>query len=635
MHSEINGFEVEQWNVHGFQIAGKTTGKVYSTCPFCSAERKKKNDKCASVYLDTGYFKCNHCGEEGQLHTYKRKNQDKTYVKPSKEVSEPQISKNITEWFESRKINVSTLQRLLITQGKEWMPQTKKDETVVKFNYFLQGELINIKYRDARKNFKLFKGAEKIMYNLDAIFRQSECVIVEGEIDVCSFYEAGVTNVVSVPNGFNDRGEIPMDYLTSCYEYFDDKEKIFLAVDNDQAGRLGERELARRLGVERIWLVDFKDCKDANEYLIKYGKDKLKLVLEEAVQYPLEYVTTAKDLQPELKDFYLNGNKEGYKIGLSSFDDIFSVYLGQCIAVTGIPSSGKSDFVDQMCVGYNQMHGWKIAYASPENLPVQLHSDKILRKFAGFTPETEGQLDSKNWQEVLEHVDKNFFHITFDSGYELKRTLKKCEELIKRKGVRVIVLDPFNKIRLHSSLKSNITEYTNDYLNELDQFARKHNILLIIVAHPTKMPRKADGSGAREEPDMYSIKGGGEWYDMMPNGILVHRDYVRKIVKVKVLKVKFSFLGENQAEAFYGWNFNNGRYTEFDGEVNEDTIHLPPFLWDNRNYLTNQDMVAKVIPKDEFEEETSLPVASPAQAFDLDHGVLADDEFGNDNEVPF
>jgi hypothetical protein len=33
---------------------------------------------------------------------------------------------------------------------------------------FMGGELTNIKYRDARKNFKLVSGAEKVFYNIDA-----------------------------------------------------------------------------------------------------------------------------------------------------------------------------------------------------------------------------------------------------------------------------------------------------------------------------------------------------------------------------------------------------------------------------------------------------------------------------------
>jgi twinkle protein len=640
MLNEINGYEVENWNIHNFPIGGKTTGKVDTTCPFCSPARKKKNDKCATCYLDTGWFTCNHCGEKGQMHSYKRKNQTETFLRPPVERNPSEWSNDMISWFKSRSIEINTLKSCKVGFGVEWMPQTSRNMNVIKFNYYLHGNLINIKYRDGKKNFKLFKGAEKIMYNLDFIFDAKECVIVEGEMDALSYFEAGITTAVSIPNGFNLKGDLNLDYITSCYEYFENKEKIYLAVDNDEAGRKGQAELARRFGAEKIYIVDFKDCKDANEYLIKYGKIALAKTLEDATPLPLEDVKTVFDIRKRLREFYLKGNDQGYKINLKDWDDIFSTYLGQCIAVTGIPSSGKSDWVDEMCVRFNLNYQWKIAFASPENNPVEMHMDKILRRLAGFTPKTELQIDNSNWTQVEEHVDKNFFHIDFTDGFELDKTLKKIEELVKRKGIRVAVLDPFNKIRLRSSLNKGVTEYTNDYLNILDQFAKKHNILLFIVAHPTKMEKLANGK--RAEPDMYSIKGGGEWYDMMPHGILVARDYERNIVKIKVLKVKFSWLGQNQAETYFGWNINNGRYTPIDGDVDANTLALPDILWDHTNWITGEQPPHTGLAEEEVEEveEAPLPMMNPSQAFGSsynevpDYGI-SDDDFADDDDVPF
>ena len=74
------------------------------------------------------------------------------------------------------------------------------------------------------------------------------------------------------------------------------------------------------------------------------------------------------------------------KLVCTNFDDIFSTYTGQFITVTGIPSSGKSDFVDQMVVGYNKQYGWKTAFASPENAPIYLHAHKLMRKTWGDMP---------------------------------------------------------------------------------------------------------------------------------------------------------------------------------------------------------------------------------------------------------
>jgi twinkle protein len=50
------------------------------------------------------------------------------------------------------------------------------------------------------------------------------CVIVEGEMDALSLHEAGIHNVVSVPNGAT-LGTNNLDYLDNCIDYFTDKEK--------------------------------------------------------------------------------------------------------------------------------------------------------------------------------------------------------------------------------------------------------------------------------------------------------------------------------------------------------------------------------------------------------------------------
>ena len=107
----------------------------------------------------------------------------------------------------------------------------------------------------------------------------------------------------------------------------------------------------------------------------------------------------------------------------------------------------------------------------------------------------------------------------------------------------------------------NVVDYTMEYLTRIDEFCKKYDVLVMIVAHPTKMNKKDDGT--IEEPTMYNIKGGGEWYDASYHGLLVHRDYKARTVKVKVLKVKFQNLGENQAEAHFKWDPDSGDYIPY------------------------------------------------------------------------
>ena len=215
-------------------------------------------------------------------------------------------------------------------------------------------------------------------------------------MDVLAFHEAGIKNVISVPNGASLNSN-RLDYLDNCIDYFDDKEKIILAVDTDEPGQALKQEFIRRLGAEVCYLVDFKDHKDANDYLIAEGKDKLKDVIKLAVQVPLEGVSTLRDLEKDLLDFVHHGFKPGYQIGIENFDRIFSTYTGQFITVTGIPSSGKSDFVDQMCIGYNKNYGWKTAYASPENKPNYVHAHKLIRKTWQGMP-TKYDVGSSKWK---------------------------------------------------------------------------------------------------------------------------------------------------------------------------------------------------------------------------------------------
>ena len=549
---EINGFLIDEFNQYGLK-----EGKTQGICPLCSHDRQPKNQKaqCASYDWERGLGTCHNCSTTFQLHTYQRKGaSEKEYVRPDQKPTK-ELNSKVVKWFETRGISQKTLTDLRVGEGPEYMPQTGKTENTIWFNYLMGDQLINVKYRDGRKNFKLYKGAEKVFYNINSIVGYDTCIITEGEMDVLALHEAGVKNAISVPNGATLTNN-NLDYLDNCIDYFEDKEKVILAVDQDDAGQMLQQELIRRLGAEVCFLVTFEDCKDANEYLLKYGKEKLAERITKARPVPLENVTTFKDIEDEVTDFVKNGFKPGYQIGLPNFDDIFSTYTGQFITVTGIPSSGKSDFVDQMVVGYNANYGWKTAFASPENAPTYLHAHKLMRKTWGDMP-TRSDIGSAKWKEVSEHVNDNYFFIDMDK-YSLESVLRKGAELVKRKGIKCLVIDPFNKIRDIDCKTEDVNRYTMEYLTKIEMFCKKYDVLTFIVAHPTKMYK--DSNGKIEEPTMYNIKGGGEWYDASYHGILVHRDYDAKTVKAKVLKVKFQNLGENGAEAHFKWEHKSGRF---------------------------------------------------------------------------
>ena len=561
--TEINGFEIDNFNQYDLDV-----GKREGVCPLCSHNRQPKNQKakCAMYDWDRGLGTCMNCNEVFQLHTFKRKSDSlKEYTKPEWK-NNTTLSDNVIKWFESRSISQKTLVKMKITEGTEFMPQTGKNENTIQFNYFINNELINIKYRDGRKNFKLVKGAEKVFYNIDRTIGHDYIVIVEGEMDAISFMESGVEPVVSVPNGATINNT-NLDYLDSCIDYFETKEKIILAVDADEAGLALKQELIRRLGAEKCFTVEFGAYKDANEFLMENGRSELASIISKAKPVPIENVVTLKDINEELEEFIYEGFKPGYQIGLNNFDSIFSTYTGQFITVTGVPSSGKSDFVDRMVVGYYLKYGWKTAFASPENKPTFLHTHKLIRKIGGWMPNKD-DIGTQRWNNVISKVNDNFYFIE-NERYDLDAVLSKGAELVRRKGIKCLVIDPYNKVKMQGASAMSIPDATMEYLTRVEAFAKKYDVLVIIVAHPTKMYKKEDGT--IDEPTMYSIKGGGEWYDASYHGLLVHRNYEQKTVKVKVLKVKFQNLGENQAEAHFKWNHISGDYMPIE-EANTESM---------------------------------------------------------------
>lgn len=589
----INGFEVDQYNIYNLQ-----EGVKYSICPICSHTRKKKTQKCATINWEIGLLKCSHCGEVVQLHTYKKKSEPTSYNLPEWE-NKTELSDKVVKWFEGRGISQFILRIMKIGEGVEIMPPNSNQDkwlnkNTIQFPYFRNTECINVKYRAGDKTFKLYKDAEKIPYNLDRIQGEEIIYAVEGEVDVLAAMECGIFNVTSPPNGFTLKGNVNLDWLNNDVEHFINAKKLILAFDQDEAGRNGTKEFIRRFGAHKCFLVDLKDCKDANDYLLKYGKEELKKALENHIEIPLENVSTYKDHKDGVRDFFINGMPKGYVTKtMPNLDKIFSLNSAQPLLVTGIPSHGKSEVVDQIVLSYAINYNFNIAFASPENKPNKLHSAKLIRKLSGFTPDHPSKFSS-SFEACEEFIDKHVNYIDIENGYTLDKVLLKAEELVYRRGVKILVIDPFNKVQYKEKFQSitgnKINDYTNAYLTKVYEFCVKFDIIPIIVAHPNKMEKGANGK--RVIPDFYDVKGGGEWYDMMPHGLVVYRDFDNNYTLVKTLKVKFNHLGASNEHCYFKYNVNNGRMSPIIVSNEQDIINGNYSLnWDNSNWITKNENI--------------------------------------------
>ena len=613
----INGFNIDEYNVHGIPTKANT-----STCPKCSHARKPQNQKqkCASVFWDTGLLHCNHCGERTQMHTYKKKDEIKTYLKP---IVKPKsnLSDTVLKWFkEQRHISEETLIKARVSEGVKWMPKAGKEINTIEFNYYLFDELINIKSRGKNKDFRFEKECELILYNLDSIIGQNEAILVEGEPDTLSFIESGLNAVASVPNGFtlprpDGTSTVNLDYLDDYFGILEPIERFYLAFDNDLAGLEGQKEFIRRLGAEKCYIIDFKDCKDANEYLIKYGKEALRKTKEDATQVPLDGIITIRDVNTELDDFWINGAQRGMTIDLEGFDECASFVMKQHTLLVSAPGSGKSDLIDHITSRLAIKYGVKVGICSTENKPEIYHYDKIFKKIHGNRP-TRENINSDIVNEAKDFINSHFFHVDVEGRYYLEDVLDKFKELVMRKGCRVFVLDPFNKINLKKFSKSDINAYTAEYHQILDAFEQKYDCHIFLVVHPVKLPNKEGSTKTYLMPNAYHIKGGGEHFDMSYNIIGMVRDYELNMVQIRTLKWKFQHLGSSGVDTWVGWNINNGRYTSPASEFDPDGTALANMVWNNRSWLLKDIEI-------EDKKPVEIPTMNPI------------DVFGDDDEVPF
>lgn len=577
---------MKRYSDYGIQIPyGKRGGQVKTFCPKCHHERTNKTDKSLSVDLNKNVWNCHYCGFSGHLeydeqekqkwmeqqnwyHRTKIKHKP-VYKKPKQRQYTP-LSEKVLSWFRSRGISEKTLLDLKVTEGLEWMPQKQGQVNTVQFNYYHNGELINTKYRTGDKCFKLCSGAELLPYNIDAIKGKKECIITEGEIDCLSFYECGRHDVVSVPNGANAN----LDYLDNYIEeYFEDKETIYIASDSDTKGVVLRDELIRRFGAERCRILEYGDgCKDANEHLIKFGHDSLLQCLNDAPEIKMEGVFTVCDFEQSLDALFENGYQKGVTIGHDNFDRLCSFETKRLCIVTGIPGSGKSEFIDEIAERLNIRYGWRFAYFSPENAPLAYHAAKLVEKFTGKQFNRQS-LSYNEYRMVKEHIDKNFHFIAPSDNYRVDSILERAKYLVRRRGIKALVIDPYNRLESEQGSRSE-TQYISELLDKLTNFAQRNDILIILMAHPTKQPRNKDG--VIEAPTLYDISGSANFFNKADFGIVVHRNRLDNTVEVHVQKVKFRHLGEC-GTALFKYNINNGRYTPY--ADNKDP------LWDNTNHL--------------------------------------------------
>jgi|SRR5579872_1627883 len=530
----------------GIRLNSYANGSYKIRCPKCSAQRKNKSDPCLSVTVtdDGAVWRCwNDCGfvggvndrEPARVYSFKRKPDDIPQIGP--------LFHDAVQFFKSRGLNSDTLALAGVGCASTFIPAKQAVVPCIAFPYREPGgEIANIKFRTLDKEFAQVRGAKKLLFGWDrADPSENQLTLCEGEIDALSLTQAKIPNACSVPDGASDRK----------WEFLDDADlakftRVVIAGDADEKGNKLADELARRFGFERCWKVVWPDgCKDANDVLVQHGEEFLFNCVCDAKPYPITGLHTIDEYEPQIWELYRGGVKRGVSTGWRSLDKHMTIRGGELSVVTGIPGSGKSEFVDAVTVNLAKQREWTFAVCSFENPPEE-HFAKYAEKYIArpFFDGPRQRMTESEVQQCLAWAKGKFFLIrTDDEAPTVNWILEKARVAVIRHGVKGLIIDPYNEIEHQRPHSMTETEYVSDMLNKVKRFARNHDLHVWFIAHPAKPMRTKDGD--YPVPSLYDISGSANWSNKADIGIVVERDFTEnsRRVTIHVKKVRFKSVG--------------------------------------------------------------------------------------------
>jgi twinkle protein len=528
-------------------------GNTKTKCPKCQPPHNK-NDTPLSVTCDNGnaVWNCHHCGWSGSTNTTTNfvTAREKIYVAPKipKETSTPST---MYSWFSTRGISKETvLKKGIYIDDKFWIAFPYKDA---------EGAVVNIKYRTQNKKFKQSPNAKRSLYNYDLAKDSKTIIFVEGEMDALTMIEAGFDNCVTLPDGAPKECKLnPKDKRFMALENCPLKaKKVILFTDNDSAGKSLHKELLHRFGKELCWYVDYPtDCKDANEVLLKHGVKKIQEIIQNAKPYPIDGLFSAHQYYGSVLDLYNGNYVKPIEVGYDNLDEIYKVMKGTFHVVTGIPNHGKSSFLDQCLIKISEKHNWRYAMFSPEH-STQMHLRRLvqLKVQKAFDEGFVNRMTKDELQKGLEWINERFYFIeTKETTPDIDYILSVAKASVLKYGCDALVIDPYNEVSAVRQGNAREDEHIRDFISKLKRFARIHDVVVWVVAHPTKLPKNTDGSYM--PPTAYDISGASHWSNQSDAILTVHRDFDDNSIQVITRKIREQGLYGKIGDAKFKYNAN-------------------------------------------------------------------------------
>lgn len=419
---------------------------------------------------------------------------------------------------------------------------------VLGFPFIEGGGVVNEKFRAvADKKFWHKPGGRCTFWNASVLddpvlTNGTPLIVTEGIEDALTAIQCGFPHAVSVPHGAppanshsgDDDRQGKFEFVWHNRERLKSIKRFILAVDNDEPGKRLAEELERRFSAAKCLSVTYPEgCKDLNDVLVKHGPEMVAGVLNSAKPCPVRGLY-------KLSDYPDRGPLKTFRTGWKTLDELFQLYRGEFIVVTGIPSHGKSAWVLNLMANLAEIHGWRSAIFSQE-MPTVPFLRNILRRIKSRKYDGDPRDDA--WiNEYFSFIGADATGDEQDDNLDLNWILERARDAVFRDGINALVIDPWNEIE-HARPKHETTpDYIARSIRDLKRFARLYGVTVIVIAHPTKDVVGRDGKP--RTPTLYDIDGAAHWFNKADHGVIVERpNSEANDAVIHVAKARFSEVG--------------------------------------------------------------------------------------------
>lgn len=555
-------------------------------CPVCGDTEKhvREHRYDGSFNQTLGVGQCFSCGarfvkeNEKPFIPHTRPSTSRSTLSPRSVKSN--LPEKLRVYLHERGISLETAERLHVG-WKELTNRNGELEPFLAFPFYDNGNVVNVQYKSTSKEFRMEQGRRLLPWNIDAALTGDTVYLTEGMMDALALVECGLESVVSLPNGCGTKMGVFDAYRKT---HFEGKHIVYCG-DMDEAGLEKRAEVARYFQDEEVLVVDWT-AKDANDVLMAGGTEAVLACIEAARRLPLEHVATVDTAMEQLRQLTEQGVPRPPGIKLHGFTHLIRFETGRLMVISGYPGAGKSSFADFIMMSLAVEQGWKAAVYSPEKYPLELHYYELGQLLMGREMTTKN-FPPRALERGVDWLRRHVFHITDDCS-QIEDILATASQLVRREQVRVLLLDPFNYIDLPVLSGANDTQKISHVLRNIVEFAHRHNVLVILVAHPKKPQDERHKGRVGDMPSLYDIAGSADFYNKCDYGVIVQRS--NALTFVHVLKVRFRHLGQLGVRAFT-YSAASGRFSGTD-EVRSpssgEVIQYTPLPHDESDWTTER-----------------------------------------------